>query len=449
MPTSVKIIEEARVTVPATAALPPEPLLLSAMEAEWLAHPLMQCLLIFVSGGGDRSIIPPSSPSAVAALRASLAGTVSRFPTLGGRIVHLPATGDAAIDCGAHDGGGVRFVVADQSDGADARRLAGDADHDSEAFRRLVPALDAGRLPAETTAVMVTRLRGGVALGVAMHHAVVDGRSFWRFVQAGNATRRRRRRTTVRRSSSPAAKSSPGACFGSTRPICPLAGMNHGYQINLARLSVQQLQRLKQRIAERSPRRAAAPSSFVAVVALAWVSFVRAKHPDVIAPSDEVTLFFFADCRTCVDPPPGDSYFGTCITGCLARATARDLLAEDDDDSVAHAAAAVAEEVRRAAAEPLALWDFRGLEGRVDVNRHVNMTGSMRFPAYEVTDFGWGPSGRTELVSMNQDGQVVLLAGKGGDASVQVSVSLNPAHMEAFKSYFMSYLADLCSIHSK
>ncbi|TVU43019.1 hypothetical protein EJB05_09449, partial [Eragrostis curvula] len=369
MPTSVKIIEEARVTVPATAALPPEPLLLSAMDAEWLAHPLMQCLLIFVGGGGDRSIIPPF-PSVVAALRASLAGTVARFPTLGGRIVRLPATGDAAIDCGAHDGGGVRFVVADQSDGADARRLAGDADHDSEAFRRLVPALDAGRLPAETMAVMVTRLRGGVALGVAMHHAVVDGRSFWRFVQAGNATRRRRRRTTVRRSSSPAARSSPGACFG---------------------ISVQQLQRLKQRIAERSPRRAAAPSSFVAVVALAWVSFVRAKHPDVIGPSDEVTLFFFADCRTCLDPPPGDSYFGTCITGCLARATARDLLAEDDDDSVAHAAAAVAEE----------------------------------------------------------DGQVVLLAGKGGDASVQVSVSLNPAHMEAFKSYFMSYLADLCSIHSK
>ncbi|TVU43016.1 hypothetical protein EJB05_09446, partial [Eragrostis curvula] len=177
MPPSVKITEEARVAVPATAALPPAPIRLSALDAEWLALPLIQRVLIFVDGAGG--IIPPFA-SVVAALRASLVETLARFPPLAGRIVHLPATGDAAIDCAD---GGVRFLVAEAGD-VDAARLAGDEDHDTEAFRQLVPDLDAGRLPAETMAAQVTWLRGGVALGVAMHHAVVDGSSVWRFLQA-------------------------------------------------------------------------------------------------------------------------------------------------------------------------------------------------------------------------------------------------------------------------
>jgi hypothetical protein len=182
------------------------------------------------------------------------------------------------------------------------------------------------------------------------------------------------------------------------------------------------------------------PSSFVAVAALAWVSFVRSKqHPaGIISRDDEVYLFFFADCRARLDPPPGDGYFGTCISGCLARAAAGDLLGEG---GVGVAAAAVAEEVRRAAEDPLAGWDWMTTLEQVDMDRLMNLAGSTRFPAYEAADFGWGPPGRTELVTMNHDGQVVLVAGKGGAGAggVQASVSLHPAHMDAYKSHFRSY----------
>jgi hypothetical protein len=50
---------------------------------------------------------------------------------------------------------------------------------------------------------------------------------------------------------------------------------------------------------------------------------VPSTHAD-----DEVYLFF-ADYRPRMDPPPGDHYFGTCISGCLATAAARNLLAAD------------------------------------------------------------------------------------------------------------------------
>ncbi|XP_062196263.1 phenolic glucoside malonyltransferase 1-like [Phragmites australis] len=454
MPLSVTILEEARVAVPATAGLPAEPIRLSALDAQWVTIPLIQRLLIFVDGAGSRGI--PPFASVVAALRQSLAETVARFLPLAGRLVHLPSTGDAAIDCTERGvAGGVRFIVA-ESDGADAARLAGDADHDAEAFGRLVPVLDAGQLPAETMAAQVTRLQGGLAVSVALHHAVVDGRSVWRFLEAWAAACRGEGDADA--AAAPptfdrAAIKLPGGeelarsvlrRYAPDLPVAPMAALLV-HPILFRRtftITAQKMLRLKQRIADFSPvqQAAAMPSSFVAVAALAWVSFVCAKHPDTVSPDDDVYLFFFADCRARLNPPPGERYFGTCITGCLAKATARDLLAES---GVARAAAAVAEEVRRAAEEPLAMWEWMDILSWIPLDRLVNMAGSTRFPAYEAADFGWGPPGRTELVTMHHNGQVVLVAGKkdgSGAGAVQASVAIVPAHMEAFKSHFLSYL---------
>ncbi|KAF7093107.1 hypothetical protein CFC21_095538, partial [Triticum aestivum] len=177
MPT-VNIVEVGHVVVP-----PPEDLVvrLSALDAPWVAIPLIQRVLLFVDGAGVQQ--HPPFESLVGSLRASLAATLARLPPLAGRVVFLPSTGDAAIDCSGPEGGGVRFVVA-ESDDADARRLAGDADHEVDTLEALVPELKAEALPAEVLAVQVTRLKGGVALGVALHHAVVDGRSVWMFLQA-------------------------------------------------------------------------------------------------------------------------------------------------------------------------------------------------------------------------------------------------------------------------
>ncbi|OEL27362.1 hypothetical protein BAE44_0011620 [Dichanthelium oligosanthes] len=454
MPPSVKVIEDARIAVPPTAALPPEPLRLSALDAQWITLPLIQRLLIFVDDGTGN--IPPFA-AAVDALRASLAETVARFVPLAGRIVHQADTGDAAIDCTeAGVGEGVRFLVAEMSEDVDAGRLAGDEDHDAEAFGLLVPVLDAGQLPAETMAAQVTRLRGGLALGVAMHHAVADGRSVWTFLEAWAAACRGDGDADGAAAEPPAfdraAIKLPGGeelarvVLRKHAPNLPMAAVaGHLIRPNLSRrtfaIAAQDMRRLKQRIAELSPSEhaaAAPPSSFVAVAALAWVSFVRAKHPaGLVSPGDEVYLFFFADCRARLDPPPGDHYFGTCISGCLARATARDLLA---GNGVGVAAALVAEEVRRAAEDPLAGWDWMSTANGVSMDRLVNLAGSTRFPAYEAADFGWGPPGRTELVTMNQEGQVVLVAGKKKGGGVQASVSLHPAHMAAYKSHFLSYL---------
>lgn len=111
------------------------------------------------------------------------------------------------------------------------------------------------------------------------------------------------------------------------------------------------------------------------------------------------------------------------------------------------AAALVAEEVRRAAEDPLAGWDWMTNLGQVDMDRLVNLAGSTRFPAYEAADFGWDPPGRTELVTMNHDGQVVLVAGKGSaGGGVQASVSLHRRTWTRTSRTFSATLGDFAFV---
>ncbi|XP_025825687.1 malonyl-CoA:anthocyanidin 5-O-glucoside-6''-O-malonyltransferase-like isoform X2 [Panicum hallii] len=181
----VRIVDISYVAVPAKAARPPEDVKLNAMEAQWLVLPLLQYILFF-----EGEQLPPFD-TVVQSLRSSLKATLANFAPLAGKLVHLADTGDVAIRCSASSSDdGVRFVVAESE--ADVRRLAGDEEHDVQTFERLVPELDMTELPASLLAAQATRLEGGgVALGVTVHHAVADGRSLWRFVEAWAAACRR------------------------------------------------------------------------------------------------------------------------------------------------------------------------------------------------------------------------------------------------------------------
>ena len=67
-------------------------------------------------------------------------------------------------------------------------------------------------------------------------------------------------------------------------------------------------------------------------------------------------------------------------------------------------------------------------------SRRANVAASPRFRVYEASDFGFGRPARVELVSMNRDGEMVLV-GRREDGEVQLSVSLDPARMEEFKAH--------------
>lgn len=435
----VRIVDVSYVAVPETAVLPPEPIKLTAMEALWVVFPLLQHVLLFE--GAD---LPPFD-TVLQSLRSSLAATLVSFAPLAGKLVHLADTSDVAISCSASDG--VKFVVAECD--ADIRRLAGDEEHDLQVLERLVPELDMSELPTSVLAVQATRFEGGVALGVTVHHGIADGRSLWKFVEAWAAACRGETpaeapsfdRSLIKLpggeelARSVLRKFAPNLPAASTPPLI----LDHTrFSRRTFTLDVGDIQRLKQRIVHLGEAHGAplhrAPSTFAAVIALAWTSFARCKP---LTADDDVVLFFFADVRDRLDPPVDAGYFGACLTGCLTRLPARELHAER---ALATAASAVQDEVRKMVENPLAGWNFMTLPGEVPLDRLMNVSGSSGFRAYEVADFGWGKPRRTEPIRMNQDGQVALMRAKDGHG-VQVSISLlQPAHMDEFKSQFLKLL---------
>ncbi|SPT20602.1 unnamed protein product [Triticum aestivum] len=432
---SVRVIHASYVNVPATAASPPGPIKLTAMEAPWVVLPELQHVLLYE--GED---MPPFD-GILQSLRSSLAATLGSFAPLAGKLVHLEDTGDVAIACSTSDG--VRFVVA-ECDG-DMRHLAGDEEHDVRVLERLVPGVDMGELPTPVLAVQATRFEGGVAVGVTVHHGVADGRSLWTFVEAWAAACRGEAHAVTAPSFDRSLVKLPGgeelarSLFRKYAPNLPKAPPLVEDCARTTRrtfsLDAWDIQRLKERIVRIGEADGAAPprrpSTFIAVAALAWRCFVRCKP---FASDDDVMLGFHADDRHRLDPPAGAGYFGACLIGCIASLLARELRTEN---ALAAAARAVQEEVRKKTEDPMAGCDFLAPAFKIAMERMMNVSGSSSFRAYELADFGWGRPRRTENIRMNRDGQVALMRARDG-LGVQVSVSLlEPAQMAEFKSQLL------------
>ncbi|KAF7045669.1 hypothetical protein CFC21_054752 [Triticum aestivum] len=443
---------------------------LSPFDTLFLALPPIQRIFFYDDDGAPS--LPPF-PAIVRSLLASLAATLSVFAPLAGRLA-ASLDGDLVVDCSLDALQlGVKFVQAEYSgDAADMRRLARDAEHDTEAFVQLVPELEVARLPAPLLAVQVTRpvLSGGddqgagaVVVRISMHHEVADGQSLFQFMRAWAAASREGSpavaglvppptfdRSVIMRH--PKAEAAARNFARLCAPDLPI--VNTMPELDWTRqsrrtylLDAGQIQSLKRRIVQQ--RQAAGadndnqppPSTYVAVASLLWTSMARAKHPDQAVnagAADDAYLLFPADCRRRMQPPLDPGFFGNCVKLCFARATASKLVCRDDDDgALAHAAGALRRAIREQVEEKDPLGDadrwaetYQG----IPPERRSQQGSSHRFMAYEV-DFGWGQPSRAEIVSMFSP-EVAMLVG-----AVQVSVALGRDLIDGFEACFMSLVS--------
>ncbi|KAK3153702.1 hypothetical protein QOZ80_2BG0179960 [Eleusine coracana subsp. coracana] len=129
-------------------------------------------------------VAPAPSPAAGREGGGIPRAALALYLPLAGRLAYVAETEDIVVDyCSDSDNVGVAFVEA-EAGGMDLRRLVGDEAHDVLTFHGLVPELDGRVLPAPVLSVQATRLRGGMALGVSVHHAAADGHALARFLDA-------------------------------------------------------------------------------------------------------------------------------------------------------------------------------------------------------------------------------------------------------------------------
>ncbi|CAK7337331.1 unnamed protein product [Dovyalis caffra] len=281
--------------------------------------------------------------------------------------------------------------------------------------------------------VQLTKLRDGLAMGLAFNHAILDGTSTWHFMSSWAQIcsglpsisvlpfldRTKARNTKVKLQLSPPEQdpSSNGAIDPPLRE-------------RVFKFSESAIDKIKSELNSNPPSDGAKPfSTFQSLSVHIWRHVTKARQ---LKPDDCTVFTVFADCRKRVDPPMPESYFGNLIQA-IFTATAAGLLSANPPEFGAsliqkaiemHDAKAIDERNKQFESSPK-IFQFKD----AGVNC-VAVGSSPRFPVYEV-DFGWGkPETVRSGINNRFDGMVYLYQGKSGGRSIDVEISLEAAAME-------------------
>ncbi|KAL6606769.1 hypothetical protein ACP70R_042422 [Stipagrostis hirtigluma subsp. patula] len=372
------------------------------------------------------------------AVRDSLARALVAFYPLAGRL-GLDGDGRVQIDC---TGEGAVFVTA-RSDHYTLDELMAEFVPCGEMRDLFVPPTPAPNPPCALLFVQVTRLRcGGVVLGLAVHHSVVDARSAAHFVETWASIAR-----------GGGGRDAPvPPCFDhrllSARPT-PTVLYDHPeykpepepvhavtastYASAIITLSKAQVSALK--------ARCAGASTFRAVVALVWQCACRARS----LPADaETRLYSMIDMRARLAPPLPPGYFGNAVIRTSALATVGEVLSNPVGYAARRALAATSQgdDYARSLVDYLEGVDAMNLPRSGISRAHLRAISWMGMSLHD-SDFGWGAPAFMGPALMYYSGFVYVMQAPGKDGAVALALSLEPESMPEFRKVFAEELARL------
>lgn len=290
---------------------------------------------------------------------------------------------------------------------------------------------------------------GGVALGTAMHHFVIDGRSAFHFIRTWSSIARgdAAAATTVVPPSldRTALRARPLLTVhfdhtheygGRTSRPATTGGGNSNAEYASAILRVTGAQAAALRA------RAGAVSTFRALVAHVWRCACAAR---ALAPDAESRLYTMLDMRARLSPPLPDTFFGNAVARASVSARVGDLLNNPLGFGARRLRGATGhgDEYARSLLDYLETADLAALPRSGLAGTDLRVISWLGMPSYDA-DFGWGEPALLAPALMYYTGFVYLLncPGKGGD--VAVAAALEPEHMERFKELFFEELTNIC-----
>uniref|UniRef100_A0ACD5ZKJ4 Uncharacterized protein n=1 Tax=Avena sativa TaxID=4498 RepID=A0ACD5ZKJ4_AVESA len=372
-------------------------------------------------------------------IKDSLARALVAFYPLAGRL-GIDGAGRVQVDC---TGEGVVFVTA-RSDHYSLEDLMNEFVPCGEMRDLLVPPTPAPNPPCALLFVQVTRLRcGGVVLGQAMHHSIVDARGAallfetWASISRGGAgtppvppcfdhTLLAARPAAARAVLYDHIEYKP-----EPEPVDPVSAST--YASAIITMTKAQVDALK--------ARCAGSSTFRAVVALAWQCVCRAR---ALPLSAETRLYSMVDMRARLEPPLPAGYFGNAVIRTSVSATVGEVVSSP----VVHAARLVRAATSQGSEHARSLVDY--LEGvdtmnlpRSGISRaHLRAISWMGMSLSDA-DFGWGAPAFMGPALMYYSGFVYVMNAPGKDGALAVVLSLEPETMPEFRKLFAHELARL------
>ncbi|CAM0878414.1 unnamed protein product [Alopecurus aequalis] len=366
----------------------------------------------------------------VARMKVAMAKALVAFYPLAGRL-GTDSDGRPEIDCASQ---GVLFVVA-HSDLAvdDISKFQPSV----ELKRLFVPPVEDS--PSVVCGVQVTFLRcGGVALGTALHHVVIDAMSAFHFFQTWSALCRDgdgaaavlelpcHDRTLLRPRSPPVVHPKTFSLFYPNQIVPePLGTIINDIFV----VSKDQLAHLKRACGSRDGWRV---STFCAVSALVWRCMCAARQ---LPPDATTRLVFPANIRRSVRPPLPDRYFGNGTVMVGATGKVQDIVASEDGQSLASVAGRIRGTIRQIDDELVrSVVDHLQINGSLPARSmsrtDVRVTSWLGMPAYDA-DFGWGKPVVMHRAVQQRDGLVYLMDGDGG--SVRILAAMEASILKDFQ----------------
>ncbi|XP_022738477.1 BAHD acyltransferase DCR-like isoform X3 [Durio zibethinus] len=313
------------------------------------------------------------------------------------------------------------------------------ADEGTSSLKDLIPyngVLNLEGLHRPLLSVQLTKLKGGLAMGCAFNHSILDGTSTWHFMSSWAQICRGSNSVSVPPFLERTKARNTRVKLDLSLPPNPLASSNGDAKVGpqlrekLFRFSEAAIDKIKSKVNSNPPSDGSKQfSTFQSLAGHIWQHVTQARN---LKPEDYSVFTVFADCRKRVDPPMPECYFGNLIQAIFTVTAAGLLLVNPPEFGAsmvkkaieAHNAKAIDERNKEWEAAPK-IFQFK------DAGVNCLAVGSSpRFKVYDV-DFGWGkPEGVRSGSNNRFDGMVYLYQGKSGGRSIDVEITLEAGALE-------------------
>lgn len=170
-------------------------------------------------------------------------------------------------------------------------------------------------------------------------------------------------------------------------------------------------------------------TSFTVTCAYVLTCLVKVDQPK----TNRVAFVFSVDCRSRLDPPISETYFGNCVLPRLVVIERDSVLGCDGFVKGILGISDVLSGVEGGVLNDAENWmpKIQSVMG----DRLFSTAGSPRFEVYGV-DFGWGRPKKVDVTSIDKTGAFSLAESRESSGGIEVGLALNKGQMEEFSKVF-------------